>query len=67
MLRSFLVPKISTTTSRTISQCQMLNEPIAMSPSAVPLRTIIGPSGSRAADDVDVDMHARPAGPRARC
>ena len=28
MLRSFLVPKISTTTTRTISQCQMLNEPM---------------------------------------
>src|SRR5688572_4518719 len=27
-LRSFLVPKIRTTTSKTISQCQMLNEPI---------------------------------------
>src|SRR5215472_4340446 len=28
MLRSFLVPKMSTTTSRTISQCQMLNPPM---------------------------------------
>jgi hypothetical protein len=28
---SFLVPKISTTTSNTISQCQMLNDPIAFS------------------------------------
>jgi hypothetical protein len=28
MFFSFLVPKISTTTSNTISQCQMLNEPM---------------------------------------
>src|SRR5512134_1787908 len=28
ILRSFFVPKISTTTSSTISQCQMLSEPI---------------------------------------
>jgi hypothetical protein len=28
MLRSFLVPKMTTTTSNTISQCQMLNEPM---------------------------------------
>src|SRR3970282_846560 len=32
MLRSFLVPKIMITTARTISQCQMLNEPIPQSP-----------------------------------
>jgi hypothetical protein len=31
MLRSFLVPKISITMSRTISQCQMLNEPMFVS------------------------------------
>jgi hypothetical protein len=30
-LRSFLVPKISITITRTISQCQMLNEPIVLS------------------------------------
>ena len=45
MLRSFFVPKISTTTTRTISQCQMLNEPIAIL-LRMPFRTIIGPSGS---------------------
>jgi hypothetical protein len=28
MFLSFLVPKISTTTSSTISQCQMLNDPM---------------------------------------
>jgi len=28
MFFSFLVPKIKTTTSNTISQCQMLNEPM---------------------------------------
>ncbi len=28
MFFSFLVPKINTTTSNTISQCQMLNDPI---------------------------------------
>jgi hypothetical protein len=28
MFFSFLVPKIRTTTSSTISQCQMLNEPM---------------------------------------
>src|SRR5438132_4016934 len=28
MLRSFFVPKMSTTTSSTISQCQMLNPPM---------------------------------------
>jgi sec-independent protein translocase protein TatA len=31
MLRNFFVPKISTTTSSTISQCQMLNPPIVPS------------------------------------
>src|SRR6185437_10936314 len=31
MLRSFFVPKISTTTSNTIIQCQMLNPPIVPS------------------------------------
>ena len=31
MLRSFLVPNISITMSRTISQCQMLNEPMLVS------------------------------------
>src|SRR5690606_20852217 len=31
MLRSFLVPKISITMTRTISQCQMLNEPMVVS------------------------------------
>ncbi len=31
MLRSFLVPKISTTTTSTISQCQMLNPPMSFS------------------------------------
>jgi hypothetical protein len=30
MFLSFLVPKISTTTSSTISQCQMLNEPMTV-------------------------------------
>ena len=30
MFFSFLVPKISTTTSSTISQCQMLNEPMVI-------------------------------------
>jgi hypothetical protein len=30
MLRSFFVPKISITITRTISQCQMLNEPILL-------------------------------------
>src|SRR3954451_20980607 len=30
-LRSFLVPKMSTTTTRTIIQCQMLNEPMSCS------------------------------------
>src|SRR4051812_40937605 len=32
MLRSFLVPNISTTTTSTINQCQMLNEPILQTP-----------------------------------
>src|SRR5829696_7067994 len=32
MLRSFFVPKMRTTTSNTISQCQMLNEPIICAP-----------------------------------
>ena len=31
MFFSFLVPKISTTTSSTISQCQMLNDPMTLS------------------------------------
>src|SRR5690606_22245037 len=31
MLRSFLVPKTSSTMTRTTSQCQMLNEPITLS------------------------------------
>jgi hypothetical protein len=31
MFLSFLVPKISTTTSSTISQCQMLNDPMTFS------------------------------------
>src|SRR5512146_1939733 len=33
MLRSFLVPNTSTTTNSTISQCQILNEPISLSSS----------------------------------
>jgi hypothetical protein len=31
VLRSFFVPKIRTTTSSTIAQCQMLNPPIVPS------------------------------------
>mmetsp|Transcript_71389 Transcript_71389/g.168247 ORF Transcript_71389/g.168247 Transcript_71389/m.168247 type:complete len:244 (-) Transcript_71389:968-1699(-) len=31
-LRSFLVPKMAMTTTRTISQCQMLNEPMMLTP-----------------------------------
>jgi hypothetical protein len=32
MLRSFFVPKTITTMSNTMSQCQMLNEPMNFSP-----------------------------------
>ena len=31
MLRSFLVPKMSSTMIKTINQCQMLNEPMELS------------------------------------
>src|SRR5690349_16246854 len=65
MLRSFFVPKMSSTMTRTMSQRQMLNEPIAGSPGAGPLfphdhaRKRIG-----SADDVDVQMiHVLPADP----
>src|SRR4026209_936359 len=53
MLRSFFVPKISITITRTISQCQMLNEPIwcLLFPS-VEHR----PQGLRAAQDMHMDM-----------
>jgi hypothetical protein len=30
-LRIFLVPKTSTTTTKTINQCQMLNDPMLLS------------------------------------
>src|SRR5687768_18614366 len=53
MLRSFLVPKISITITRTISQCQMLNEPI--------FRLLFpagehGAEGLRPAQNMHVDM-----------
>src|SRR6185312_12199192 len=38
MLRSFFVPKISTTTSNTIIQCQMLRLPIVVSSLSGPRR-----------------------------
>src|SRR5215471_6874403 len=55
MLRSFLVPKISTTTSNTISQCQMLSPPIIP-----PLGARSGHHPAqrlRAAENVHVQMH----------
>ena len=58
MLRSFFVPKISTTTSRTISQCQMLNTAHGRSPQFVAsARAIIAAERLGAADDVHVDVH----------
>src|SRR5260221_8214197 len=67
MLRSFFVPKMSSTMTSTISQCQMLNEPIEISWSRGGL---LGrgrehaPEGVRAADDVYMEMiHVLPADP----
>src|SRR5437763_1703690 len=55
MLRSFLVPKIITTTKRTISQCQMLNPPMGLSLVRVPAHDHRSERlGS--ADDVQVDV-----------
>src|SRR3954463_10692627 len=64
MLRSFLVPKISITITRTISQCQMLSEPIfrfsyfllqlALAFQSLPLEHRSQRLG--AAQDVHVDM-----------
>ena len=36
MLRSFFVPKMSSTMTRTINQCQMLNEPMEFSSCRAP-------------------------------
>src|SRR4030095_2301109 len=58
MLRSFFVPKISTTTSRTISQCHMLNPPIVFSSeSSARAPREHRAQRVRAADDVNVDVH----------
>src|SRR6266536_1458074 len=63
MLRSFLVPKISTTTSRTISQCQMLSPPMVLSFAPLLYLEALArprkhrPEDVRAADDVDMQMH----------
>jgi hypothetical protein len=46
MLRSFFVPKINITITRTISQCQMLNEPIEPPLSRYFLLDSIEPNGS---------------------
>ena len=54
MLRSFFVPKISMTITRTISQCQMLNEPI--SPSPIVCLWSIGPERLGPAEHVHMDM-----------
>ncbi len=69
MLRSFLVPKMSSTMTSTISQCQMLNpNPFVFSDERGRLSS--SASGMRpaerlgAADDVDVQMiHVLPADP----
>src|SRR5262245_30731919 len=56
MLRSFLVPKISITITRTISQCQMLNEPITFSLLLLVAPHEHGAERIRPAEDVHVDM-----------
>src|SRR5258706_6077278 len=71
MLRSFFVPKMSSTMSSTINQCQMLNEPIVFAPGSRPRETRPsgggrgwehGPEWMGAADDVYVKMiHVLPA------
>src|SRR5439155_555954 len=57
MLRSFFVPKISTTTSNTISQCQMLKPPMMFSSVLVLAARQHSPERFRSADDVQVDVH----------
>src|SRR5512142_3309459 len=60
MLRSFFVPKISTTTNSTISQCQMLRPPIIPSLSSSPPEH--RPERLRPAEDVHVDVpHVLPS------
>src|SRR5258706_12738044 len=71
MLRSFFVPKMSSTMSSTINQCQMLNEPIFFAPGSRPRESRPSGGGRRwqhapewmgAADDVYVKMiHVLPA------
>src|SRR5208282_1769033 len=56
ILRSFLVPKISTTTSSTISQCQMLSPPMVV----LLLCSRLGQHSTqrfRSTDDVHMQMH----------
>src|SRR5512146_331215 len=57
MLRSFFVPKISTTTSSTISQCQMLNPPMVLSSRSLVCPRQHRAEDVRAADHVHVQMH----------
>src|SRR5512144_1377604 len=57
MLRSFFVPKISTTTRSTISQCQMLRPPMMLSSFHVGSPRQHRPERLGAAHDVQVDVH----------
>ena len=69
MFFSFLVPKISTTISSTISQCQMLNEPMMFLLDEELARILGQPFGPRPrpAHDVHVEVLAPPAARRRRC